>query len=166
MSRHCLSDDALVSMCLGEADAAARTHVRECLTCAARLREARRDLEAIGGILRAGAPARRVPRRRRAAVAAAGVGLIALGGGAAWVAHPWAPPASDERPRESPLQMAAARGPAPAPAPSAAVDAETVAFLDQVATALSSLDDVTASAPAQSDGVLSGVPGAPTEEEG
>ena len=61
----CLSERALVLLCVGEGTAAEREHCDECPACAARLQRLTADLGGIGEVLRGTPPrlARREPRR-------------------------------------------------------------------------------------------------------
>ena len=133
----CLSDDDIAALALGEADEAARQHARACLACAARQRQAQRDLDAIASVLRARPDERPAVRRRRWAVPAV---AAALAGVALALAA---------------TELRAPREHAPAPsAASHAVDAETSAFLDRVSAVLSGDEPALPGAPAAGGGAV------------
>jgi hypothetical protein len=117
--RGCLDDEALMLLRYGEGPESDRQHLAGCLPCAARSHRLGRDLAAIGDALEEGQPRRSAGAARRgrrlAALAAAVVALAALATGEAWLGR-------------------AFRSMAP---PRAALDTETVVFLEDVATFLS-----------------------------
>jgi len=62
MSSHCLDEDNLLSLSLGEGEAAERAHLEACRACTARYRHLVHDLDLIGRALRQAPPAE--PARR------------------------------------------------------------------------------------------------------
>ena len=86
MSSHCLDEDNLLSLSLGEGDAAERVHLEACRACTARYRHLVHDLDLIGRALRQAPPpepARRTielrPVLRWAPLAIAAMLVLAVG---------------------------------------------------------------------------------------
>lgn len=131
--RGCLDDEALILFRYDEGSDADRQHLASCLPCAARYHRLDRDLTAIGGALERGrshgGPVRGRRYGRMGLVAASVAALVVLASGEAWM---WRASKSIAPPR-------------------VALDAETVAFLDEIATFLAGEGDGNA-ARAESEG--------------